>query len=219
MKAVAALLALAAPAAAFVPVAPSALPATQLAAAKQTMSEVSSGDDERSVSLPFAAKPANLNGELVGDVGFDPLRFSDKGDLAKFRRAELKHGRVAMLGVLGSILQESYSVQGPDFKTTKNLFAAVTDAGPLALLQVFAFVGAYDVATTKWEEANGRVPGDIGFDPLRLSKDGINETWALSELKHGRLAMIAMFAFLIQTLVEPNKSILEQTFDWARSFG
>jgi Chlorophyll A-B binding protein len=58
-----------------------------------------------------------------------------------------------------------------------------------------------------------------GFDPLRLSKDGINEQWALSELKHGRLAMIAMFAFLIQQLVSPDKSILDQTFEWARSFG
>jgi hypothetical protein len=28
--------------------------------------------------------------------------------------------------------------------------------------QVVAFVGAYDLATTKWEQENGRVPGDIG---------------------------------------------------------
>jgi hypothetical protein len=41
-----------------------------------------------------------------------------------------------MLGVVGALLQESYSVQGPDFKTTKNLFAAITDAPPLAILQV-----------------------------------------------------------------------------------
>lgn len=26
-------------------------------------------------------------------AGFDPFKFSDKGDLAKFRVAELKHGR------------------------------------------------------------------------------------------------------------------------------
>ncbi|CAM9149871.1 unnamed protein product [Phaeothamnion confervicola] len=174
---------------------------------------------ERSLSLPFAAKPANLNGELVGDVGFDPFRFSDKGDLAKFRSAELKHGRVAMLGVVGSLAQEYYSIQGPDFKTTKNLYQAISDAPLLAILQVFVFVGAYDVATSKYEKTSGRVPGDIGFDPLRLSKDGINEKWALSELKHARLAMIAMFAFLMQELVAPDKSILEQTFEWAKSFG
>ena len=50
-------------------------------------------DEEiRSIALPFAAKPQNLNGELAGDVGFDPFKFSDKGDVAKFRVAELKHG-------------------------------------------------------------------------------------------------------------------------------
>ena len=43
-------------------------------------------DDEiRSIALPFATKPVNLNGELAGDVGFDPFKFSDKGDLAKYR--------------------------------------------------------------------------------------------------------------------------------------
>ena len=43
-------------------------------------------DEElRSVSLPFAAKPQNLNGELAGDVGFDPFKFTDNGDVAKFR--------------------------------------------------------------------------------------------------------------------------------------
>lgn len=49
-------------------------------------------EEMRSVALPFAAKPQNLNGELAGDVGFDPFKFTDKGDIAKFRVAELKHG-------------------------------------------------------------------------------------------------------------------------------
>lgn len=37
-------------------------------------------DEElRSVALPFAVKPKNLNGELVGDFGFDPFKFTDNG--------------------------------------------------------------------------------------------------------------------------------------------
>jgi hypothetical protein len=51
-------------------------------------------EGEASKSLPFAPQPPNLTGELVGDVGFDPLRFSDRGDVARLREAELKHGRV-----------------------------------------------------------------------------------------------------------------------------
>jgi hypothetical protein len=45
------------------------------------------------------------------------------------------------------------------------------------------------------------VSTDIGFDPLRLSANGIRENWALSELKHGRLAMIAFLAFVVQVRV------------------
>jgi hypothetical protein len=78
----------------------------------------------------------NLNGELVGDVGFDPAGFTVKGDIAQFRRAELKHGRVCMLAVTGALLQEYWSVQGPDFTPAKNIFAALADAPPLGLLQV-----------------------------------------------------------------------------------
>jgi hypothetical protein len=75
-------------------------------------------------------------------------------------------------------------------------------------------IGAYEIASTKYE---GRVPGDIGFDPLRLSADGIREKWALSEIKHARLAMVGFLGFLVQQLVS-DKPILEQTFTWARSF-
>ena len=41
-----------------------------------------------------------------------------------------------MLGVVGALVQESQSIQGPDFKTTKNLYETITDVSPLAILQV-----------------------------------------------------------------------------------
>jgi hypothetical protein len=90
----------------------------------------------RSVALPFAAKPKNLNGELVGDVGFDPFKFSDKGDLAKFRVAELKHGRVCMLACLGILVQEVF--RWNDAFPSKNFLEAVKTAPALGLLQVGA---------------------------------------------------------------------------------
>ncbi|GAB5030505.1 light-harvesting protein [Nannochloropsis oceanica] len=169
-------------------------------------------EEMRSIALPFAAKPQNLNGELAGDVGFDPFKFTDKGDVAKFRVAELKHGRVAMLAVVGVFVQELY--QWNDNFPSKNFLEALKTAPPLGLLQLFVFLGAYDVTTSKFD---GRVPGDIGFDPLRLSADGLRENWQLAELKHGRLAMIAFLAFVVQASIS-DKPILEQTFEWAKSF-
>lgn len=35
-------------------------------------------DPEASIALPFTPRPAMLTGELVGDVGFDPLNFSEE---------------------------------------------------------------------------------------------------------------------------------------------
>jgi len=58
-------------------------------------------------SVPFLKQPTNLDGSLPGDVGFDPLGFSEVFDVKVLREAELKHGRIAMLAVLGWIVQES----------------------------------------------------------------------------------------------------------------
>merc|ERR1719162_2836086 len=76
---------------------------------------------ERSAALPFLPRPANLDGTMAGDVGFDPFYLSsipknfsgfiqppqweDVGDgiptLYWMREAELKHGRVCMLAWTG----------------------------------------------------------------------------------------------------------------------
>lgn len=179
---------------------------------------MSESAEDQSIALPFTPRPAMLTGELIGDVGFDPLGFSEEGDLKKFRRAELKHGRVAMLAVVGVIWQEFNVLPGLGYAPTKNLFQAIADAPWIAILQIIIFVGIFDLKSTKYDIEQGRVPGDIGFDPLKLSKDGINEKWALSELKHGRLAMWAAAAILVQQLLVPDKSPLELTYEWSMQF-
>jgi light-harvesting complex I chlorophyll a/b binding protein 1 len=75
---------------------------------------------ERSKSVPFLPRPKNLDGSMVGDVGFDPFYLSSiPKNFAGFiqppswektegistlywmREAELKNGRVAMLAWFG----------------------------------------------------------------------------------------------------------------------
>ena len=59
-----------------------------------------------------ADRPANLDGTLVGDVGFDPLGFSNWLNLNWAREAEIKHGRVAMLAATGMIVQDLTVIPG-----------------------------------------------------------------------------------------------------------
>ena len=51
--------------------------------------------------------PTALDGSFAGDVGFDPLGFSNsKEALYRMREAEIKHSRLAMLAAAGWPLSE-----------------------------------------------------------------------------------------------------------------
>ena len=60
-------------------------------------------NDDKSQALPFDKRPPSLDGSMIGDVGFDPAGFSIKGDLKWLREAEIVHGRVAQLAVVGML--------------------------------------------------------------------------------------------------------------------
>ncbi|CAN0092088.1 unnamed protein product [Scytosiphon promiscuus] len=57
------------------------------------------------------------------------------------------------------------------------------------------------IATTMFDD--GQEPGDYGFDPLELSTKPAAELekYKLQEIKHGRLAMIAMIVLMRQSAV------------------
>ncbi|MGB1597496.1 MAG: chlorophyll a-b binding domain-containing protein [Promethearchaeia archaeon] len=148
-------------------------------------------DYENDLAVPFLERPAALDGSLAGDVGFDPVGFSNYFDLKWLREAELKHGRVCMLGFLGMIVQESVCL--PQFEngaTPLDDFFVVPAAG---LWQVFFTIGAVEFFSNNFRLtpgdmfADGRDAGDLGFDPLGLKSD----RRAVVEIKNGRLGMIA----------------------------
>eukprot|EP00978_Attheya_sp_CCMP212_P026530 scaffold87442_cov24-Attheya_sp.AAC.1 len=63
----------------------------------------------QSQALPFMARPAALTGEMVGDVGFDPLGFAKTSeDLMNYQEVEIKHARLAMLAAAGWPLSEVF---------------------------------------------------------------------------------------------------------------
>jgi hypothetical protein len=64
------------------------------------------------LAIPGTDRPKNLDGTMVGDVGFDPLGFSNWLNLNWAREAEIKHGRVAMLAATGMIVQDLAVIPG-----------------------------------------------------------------------------------------------------------
>ncbi len=167
-----------------------------------------------SESVPFLENPPALDGTLAGDIGFDPVGFSNYFDLRWLRESELKHGRVCMLGFVGLIAPEIFVL--PQFSagvTPVDSFFQVPAPG---LWQVFFTIGAIEFFSHGFKLtpgdmfADGRTPGDFGFDPLGCGKNP--EALArrqLVEVKNGRLAMIAFGGLLHQQLLTKTGTLAQ----------
>eukprot|EP00316_Scyphosphaera_apsteinii_P013030 CAMPEP_0119308870 /NCGR_PEP_ID=MMETSP1333-20130426/12814_1 /TAXON_ID=418940 /ORGANISM="Scyphosphaera apsteinii, Strain RCC1455" /LENGTH=213 /DNA_ID=CAMNT_0007312741 /DNA_START=63 /DNA_END=704 /DNA_ORIENTATION=- len=160
---------------------------------------------EYSESLPFLVKRGNLAG-YVGDVGFDPLGFSDILPMDWLREAELKHARVCMLATVGFAFTDFYTLPGFQYTTLEAHDACVASGAMsqlllwIGLLEVFSFI-----AIDQMLRGSGRAPGDYGFDPLGFSSDPAKlKTLQMKELANGRLAMFAFSGFVTQAVLTDN---------------
>jgi len=178
-------------------------------------------DVEMSLAVPFLKRPSKLDGTHAGDIGFDPLGFSESNDLYTMMEAEIRHSRLAMLAVIGWPLSE---LLAPDWmlRGSNHLAPSVLNGfNPLSFLvtaAVFGGIGYLEYITALrpslstelgkkhaedmkdvWQYG---VPGDYNFDPLNLysmfGDDAVGRK-AVRELEvaHGRGAMIGIsyFAF------------------------
>jgi light-harvesting complex I chlorophyll a/b binding protein 4 len=158
-----------------------------------------------SKSLPFLTKPKNLDG-YIGDAGFDPLGFSDYFDMKWMRESELKHGRAAMLATVGFVVQQFVTLPGMVHVDDSN--QAPTEAGISPMLQIVFGLGIMEWWTNKGNMSMetmfsdpSRVPGNLGFDPMGMSKNGMSEDMQLKEIKNGRLAMLAIGGMVHHNIV------------------
>ncbi len=150
--------------------------------------------------------------DLIGSSAplgfFDPLGFSSKADaatLAKYRESELKHGRVAMLAVLGYLSAERWhplydgklGVDGNPLKAWAELPA---EAG----VQIVAFCGLIEYTFASVAKANkDYTPGDFYGIGGRI-RDKNDPSWVdfqTRELNNGRLAMFAILGEIAHTAI------------------
>lgn len=195
----------------------------------------------KSIALPFATAPATLDGSMLGDVGFDPLGFSTTpvgpwflglegrngriSDLNWYREAELIHGRIAQLAVVGFIAPGLFGTlpgnewTGLDAYSYTNPLEAFNKVPGLALLQIFLFMTFLEFRRINIirEEGENYTPGDlrIGQGEDAYNPFGLNyspeqyEEKRLQELKHCRLAMIGIFGLWAQAQAS-GVSVVEQ---------
>ena len=120
-------------------------------------------------------------------------------DVAWLREAELKHGRLSMMAIVGVMVQ-SAGVHWPGVAENSDWASAPTTCGGWLATSVLVIIGLIEGQTSVglYDLYNGvipadREPGDIGFGTQFLSKDKVAaDRMRLKELKNGRLAMLAI---------------------------
>lgn len=145
-------------------------------------------------------------------LGFwDPLGLVADGDQAKFDRlrlVEVKHGRIAMLAVVGYLVQEAGFRLPGYLSISENLkFADVPNgyAGLEAIpyagkLQLFAAIGAMEVFVMR-DFVGGEFPGDLRNNYIDFGWDTFDEATKLKkrtiELNQGRAAMMGILGLMV----------------------
>lgn len=154
-------------------------------------------------------KPFNCTNDIgiIAPTGFwDPLNLSENIDAetyTQYRKAEIKHGRVAMLCVIGYIVPELYKFPGDiapglSFQSIPNGVAAIDAIPSLGWMQIIFLIGAVDYYGFFGSYTFGQAP--------TLSEDVMYQRQQ-SELTHGRLAMLASMELLrhdAQNYIIPN---------------
>jgi len=135
---------------------------------------------------------------------FDPLGLAkDEVSLYRRRCVELKHGRVAMLGIAGIIIQHFYQFPGPAFVEGERPLAAlhkVANECPVALVGPLLLIGVFELGPGRQEYYGNKAPGELGpAGPLFAlpAAPARRAAMELRELKHGRLAMLSLAGMLV----------------------
>eukprot|EP00429_Kryptoperidinium_foliaceum_P012225 CAMPEP_0176040116 /NCGR_PEP_ID=MMETSP0120_2-20121206/19890_1 /TAXON_ID=160619 /ORGANISM="Kryptoperidinium foliaceum, Strain CCMP 1326" /LENGTH=196 /DNA_ID=CAMNT_0017373513 /DNA_START=76 /DNA_END=666 /DNA_ORIENTATION=+ len=141
---------------------------------------------------------------------FDPLGLVADGNENNFNRlryVEIKHGRIAMLAVVGYLVEEAgirlpgnIALDGTKFADIPSGFAAVSALPGAGLLQLFAFIGFLEIFVMK-DITGGEFVGDFRNGFIDYGWDSFDEETKFEkraiELNQGRAAMMGILALMV----------------------
>lgn len=154
---------------------------------------------------------------VIAPVGFfDPLGFSTgikKKKWFRYRDLELKHGRIAMMACVGSVVQHFVHLDVPRWQTyikvsPNSLGAIAIYAGPINFFSLgVASLLLFYYLENFWIPSNqGREPGNYG-DPFGINM--YNLDMRNKELSNARFAMICYSGIFFAELAS-GKDAVEQ---------
>jgi hypothetical protein len=191
-------------------------------------STLSTGKKSKSSALN-TLKVNDLPGAVAPLGFFDPLGFARRADpktLKRYREAEITHGRVGMLAVVGFLVGEQVagssflfnaSVKGPAITHLAQVplpfwfFLTFAIANAELFRALVAFVTPEKVPVDQpGLMRDSYEPGNLGFDPFNLKPTDSQEQEEMQtkELQNGRVAMLAAAGFMAQELVD-GKGIIQ----------
>jgi hypothetical protein len=156
----------------------------------------------------------NLVGSSAPLGFFDPFGFTrgaSDAKLAKYRDSELKHGRVAMLAVLGWLTQERFHPLY-DGKISGNPLKAFYETPTIAYVQIVAFIGFLEWQFQEASKGKGYTSTGDFFGIASRIEDPNDPSWVdfqTRELNNGRLAMFAILGEITHAYIT-GKGALEQ---------
>jgi hypothetical protein len=161
----------------------------------------------------------SIASRILADYSFDPLNLGTDETFVPFREAEIKHGRLAMLAAVAWPLQEIFHpifvdlLRGSGVDGVRDVLAETNGFSPSLLnggllqpdvaisLSLAVFMAsvlelkdlkAREAQGLQWNEFdNTKLPGDLRFDPLRLTRSLPNDEkveFLEKELLNGRIA-------------------------------
>ena len=144
--------------------------------------------------------------------GADEERFN------RLRYVEIKHGRIAMLAVLGHI-HTTFGARVPGelahglpFANVKTGIAGLSDIPPAGIAQIVAFIGFLELYVMK-DNGKGEYPGDLrnGMFKWNASEEEKMEKRAI-ELNNGRAAQMGILGLMVHEQLTGEPYVINALF-------